>query len=40
MKAAVALNRASLVLAEAEVPEAMAEAFRKGNLFANGQQDR
>lgn len=39
MKAAVALNRASLVLAEAEVPEAMAEAFRKGNLFANGQQE-
>lgn len=39
MKAVVALNRASLVLAEAEVPEAMAEAFRKGNLFSNGQQD-
>lgn len=38
MKAAVALNRASLVLAESEVPEAMAEAFRKGNLFANGQE--
>lgn len=39
MKAAVALNRASLVLAEAEVPEAMADAFRKGNLLANGQQN-
>lgn len=37
MKARVALNRASLVLAEAEVPEAMADAFRKGNLLANGQ---
>jgi len=37
MKARVALNRASLVLAEAEVPEAMAEAFRQGNLLANGQ---
>ena len=32
MKAAVALNQASLVLAEAEVPEAMADAFRKGNM--------
>ncbi len=38
MKANVALNRASLVMAEAEVPEAMADAFRKGNLLANGQQ--
>lgn len=38
MKASVALNRASLVMAEAEVPEAMADAFRKGNLLANGQQ--
>ena len=37
MKARVALNRASWVLAEAEVPEAMAEAFRQGNLLANGQ---
>jgi uncharacterized protein YqfA (UPF0365 family) len=32
MKAEVALNRASVFLAEAEVPRAMAEAFRKGNL--------
>lgn len=32
MKAKVAENRAQLVLAEAEVPEAMAEAFLKGNL--------
>ena len=39
MKARVALNRASLVLAESEVPEAMAEAFREGNLYANGKQD-
>ncbi len=34
MKAKVAENRARLVLAEAEVPRAMAEAFRMGNLFA------
>ena len=33
-KAHVAENRARLVLAEAEVPEAMAEAFRKGTLIA------
>lgn len=32
MKAAVANNRAQLVLAEADVPKAMAEAFRAGNL--------
>ena len=32
MKANVAENRSRLVLAEAEVPKAMAEAFRKGNL--------
>jgi uncharacterized protein YqfA (UPF0365 family) len=32
MKAEVALNRASVFLAEAEVPRAMAEAFRAGNL--------
>ncbi len=32
MKANVAENRAHLVLAEAEVPMAMADAFRKGNL--------
>lgn len=32
MKAEVALNRAQLVLAEAEVPKAMADAFRAGNL--------
>ena len=35
MKAKVAENRARLVLAEAEVPMAMADAFRKGNLYAN-----
>jgi uncharacterized protein YqfA (UPF0365 family) len=34
MKAKVAENRSRLVLAEAEVPRAMAEAFRMGNLFA------
>ena len=32
MKAEVANNRAQLVLAEADVPMAMAEAFRAGNL--------
>ena len=32
MKAKVAENRARLVEAEAQVPMAMAEAFRKGNL--------
>lgn len=32
MKAAVAKNRSLVVLAEAEVPQAMAAAFREGNL--------
>jgi uncharacterized protein YqfA (UPF0365 family) len=32
MKAAVAANRAMVFLAEAEVPRAMADAFRKGHL--------
>ena len=32
MKAEVADNRAGVLLAEAQVPRAMAEAFRKGNL--------
>lgn len=32
MKAEVALNKARLVLAEAEVPRAMADAFRNGHL--------
>ncbi|MEM1305337.1 MAG: flotillin-like FloA family protein, partial [Planctomycetota bacterium] len=32
MKADVAGNRAGVVLAEAEVPRAMAEAFRRGSL--------
>lgn len=32
MKAKVAENRSQLVLAEAEVPKAMADAFRSGNL--------
>ena len=35
MKAQVARNRANVVLAEAEVPMAMADAFRKGNLMTN-----
>jgi uncharacterized protein YqfA (UPF0365 family) len=34
MKARTAENRARLVMAEAEVPQAMADAFRKGNLQA------
>jgi uncharacterized protein YqfA (UPF0365 family) len=34
MKAKVAENRAHLVLAEAEVPQAMADAFRKGHITA------
>ena len=32
MKAKVAENRAGVFLAQAEVPKAMADAFRKGNL--------
>jgi uncharacterized protein YqfA (UPF0365 family) len=32
MKAAVSENRARVVMAEAEVPRAMAEAFRQGNF--------
>jgi len=35
-KAKVAENRARLVLAEAEVPKAMADAFRAGNFYASG----
>jgi uncharacterized protein YqfA (UPF0365 family) len=42
MKAAVARNRAQVVLAEAEVPLAMATAFTEGNLYGklagNGQK--
>ena len=34
MKAEVARNRARVFLAEAEVPLAMAAAFREGNLAA------
>jgi len=34
-KAAVTKNRAALVLAEAEVPRAMADAFRQGNMQVN-----
>jgi uncharacterized protein YqfA (UPF0365 family) len=37
MKAKVAENRAHVVLAEAEVPQAMADAFRKGNLISGPQ---
>jgi uncharacterized protein YqfA (UPF0365 family) len=36
MKAAVSENRARVVLAEAEVPRAMADAFRKGNFESVG----
>ena len=36
MKADVAGNRAGVVLAEAEVPRAMAEAFRRGSLEVSG----
>ena len=36
MKAKVAENRARLVMAEAEVPRAMADAFRSGNIFTTG----
>ena len=36
-KAKVAENRARLVLAEADVPKAMADAFKQGKLYADGQ---
>ncbi len=36
MKAKVSENRAALVLAEAEVPQAMAEAFRRGTIYTDG----
>jgi uncharacterized protein YqfA (UPF0365 family) len=39
MKAMVAQNRANVVLAEAEVPRAMADAFRKGNMFGTATPD-
>ena len=35
MKAKVAENKATVLLAKAEVPKAMAQAFREGNLSAN-----
>ena len=37
MKAKSAENRARLVLAEAEVPQAMADAFRKGRIAAQAE---
>ena len=40
MKARVAENRSQLVLAEAEVPKALADAFRKGNLYGDGNVPR
>ncbi len=40
MKAEVAANRAGVFLAEAEVPRAMAEAFRAGNLERLSQNGR
>jgi uncharacterized protein YqfA (UPF0365 family) len=39
-KAKVAENRARLVLAESEVPKAMADAFRDGNIYTDGQSGR
>lgn len=39
MKAKVAENRALLVMAEAEVPRAMAQAFRSGNIFSGQAAD-
>jgi uncharacterized protein YqfA (UPF0365 family) len=39
MKAAVAVNRSHVVLAEAEVPLAMASAFREGNLERSVRRD-
>jgi uncharacterized protein YqfA (UPF0365 family) len=39
MKAKVAENRALLVMAEAEVPRAMAQAFRSGNIFSGQTAD-
>lgn len=35
MKAKVSENRAVLVLAEADVPKAMADAFRQGNMYSS-----
>jgi uncharacterized protein YqfA (UPF0365 family) len=36
MRANVAANRAGVLLAQAEVPRAMADAFRQGNLERSG----
>jgi uncharacterized protein YqfA (UPF0365 family) len=36
MKANVAENRAAVLLAQAEVPKALAQAFREGNLETAG----
>jgi uncharacterized protein YqfA (UPF0365 family) len=36
MRAKVAENRAAVYLAQAEVPRAMADAFRQGNLERAG----
>ena len=38
MKAKVAENRALVLTAEAEVPKAMAYAFRQGNFQGNGER--
>jgi uncharacterized protein YqfA (UPF0365 family) len=40
MKAEVALNRAQVLLAQAEVPRAMADAFRQGNLVTGDRNGR
>ena len=37
MKALTVENRAHVVLAEAEVPKAMADAFRRGSLRSEAQ---
>jgi uncharacterized protein YqfA (UPF0365 family) len=39
MKARVAENRSRVILAEAEVPLAMAEAFKAGNLYGHPSAD-
>ena len=36
MKALVAENRSRVVMAEAEVPLAMSQAFREGNFYLHG----
>jgi uncharacterized protein YqfA (UPF0365 family) len=40
MQAKIMENRAKLVLANAEIPKAMADAFRRGHLTVGGQGTR